>query len=107
MHTIQDLKSMAKSLRDDLAAKNLALGHSECLELVAHQLGFPDWNTLSSKFDEAGHLPPSPQASADPGGPPAVDAKRIDNRYVLVPRSTSASVDVVSTPGVNRALSGG
>lgn len=95
MRTIQDFKSMAKSLREDLAAKNLALGHSECLELVARQFGFPDWNTLSSKFDEAGHLPASLQTSAGPEGLPAVDAKRIDDRYLLVPRSTSPSVDVV------------
>lgn len=95
MRTIQDLKSMAKSLRDDLAAKKLALGHSECLELVARQFGFPDWNTLSSKYDEAGHLETSLQASADPGGLPTVDAKMIDDRYVLVPRSTSPSIDVV------------
>jgi hypothetical protein len=95
MRTIQEFKSMAESLREDLAAKNLTLGHSECLELVARQFGFPYWNTLSSKFDEAGHLPAPPQASADPEGLPAVDAKRIDDRYVLVPRSTSPSVDVV------------
>ena len=95
MRTIQDLKSMAKSLRDGLAARNLALSHSECLELVARQFGFPDWNTLSSKFDAAGHLSASLQMSADPERWPAVDAKRIDDRYVLVPRSTSASVDVV------------
>ena len=95
MRTIQDFKSMAKSLRDDLAAKNLVLGHSECLELVARQFGFPDWNTLSSKFGEAGHRSASLQASADPEGPPAVDAKRIDDQYVLVPRSSSPSVDVV------------
>lgn len=95
MRTIQDFKSMAKSLRDDLAAKNLALGHSECLELVARQFGFPDWNTFTSKFDEAGHLSASLHASADPEEQPAVDAKRIDDRYVLVPRSTSPSVDVV------------
>lgn len=95
MRTIQDFKSMARSLRDGLAARNLALGHSECLELVARQFGFPDWNTLSSKFDAAGHLSAPLQASADPERSPAVDAKRIDDRYVLVPRGTSASVDVV------------
>jgi hypothetical protein len=95
MRTIQDFKSMAKSLRDDLAARNLALGHSECLELVARQFGFPDWNTLSSKFDEAGHTPVSLQASTEPEGLRAVDAKRVDDRYMIVPRSTSPTVDLV------------
>jgi hypothetical protein len=95
MRTIQDFKSMAKSLRDDLAAKKVALGHSECLELVAHQFGFPDWNTLSSKLDGAEHFPPSLRGSAVLEGLAGVDAKRVDDRYMLVPRSTSRSVDVV------------
>ncbi len=95
MRTIQDLKAMAKSLRDDLAAKKLPLGHSECLELVAHQFGFPDWNTLSSKFDATGYGPASLGVLADVEGAPAVDAKRVDDRYLLVPRRPSQSVDVV------------
>jgi hypothetical protein len=95
MRTIQDFKSMAKTLREDLAAKNLAMGHSECLELVAHQSGFPDWNTLASKFDEAAHLPTSLQASSDTERLPPIDAKRLGDRYLLVPRSTSPSIDVV------------
>jgi hypothetical protein len=95
MRTIKDFKSMAKSLRDDLAARSFVLGHGECLELVAHQFGFADWNTLASKFDETGHLAGTLQASADPQGLPAVDAKRIDDRYLLVPRSASPWVDVV------------
>jgi hypothetical protein len=95
MRTIQDFKSMAKSLRDDLAAKKVALGHSECLELVAHQFGFPDWNTFSSKLNGTEHVPPPIRGSADSEGPAGVDAKRVDDRYVLVPRSTSRTVDVV------------
>jgi hypothetical protein len=50
MRTYQDAKVMAKSLRDFLAAKNVSLSHSECLEIVAQQSGFADWNTLAAKL---------------------------------------------------------
>jgi len=60
MRTYLQAKAMAKSLRDELAAKNVALSHGECLEIIARQFGFGDWNTLASKVriettsDEAG-----------------------------------------------------
>lgn len=51
MRTLKDAKTMAKSLRGSLAARNVLLSHSKCLEIVAKQLGFADWNTLSAKLD--------------------------------------------------------
>ncbi len=51
MRTYQDAKAMAKSLRDSLAATSVLLSHSECLEIVAKQFGFADWNTLSARLD--------------------------------------------------------
>jgi hypothetical protein len=51
MRTHKDAKAMAKSLRDSLAARSVSLSHSECLEIVAKQSGFADWNTLSAKLD--------------------------------------------------------
>jgi Glyoxalase superfamily protein len=57
MRTYKDAKPMAKSLRESLAAKNISLSHSECLEIVARQFGFGEWNTLAAKLDvEAGKL---------------------------------------------------
>jgi hypothetical protein len=57
MRTYKDAKAMAKSLRSSLAARSVLLSHSECLEIVAKQFGFADWNTLSAKVDEeSGHL---------------------------------------------------
>jgi hypothetical protein len=50
MRTYKDAKGMAKSLRDSLAARSALLSHSECLEIVAKQFGFADWNTLSAKL---------------------------------------------------------
>ena len=51
MRTCKDAKAMAKSLRDCLAARSVLLSHSLCLEIVAKQFGFADWNTLSAKWD--------------------------------------------------------
>ena len=51
MRTSKDAKTMAKSLRESLTARNVLLSHSECLEIVANIIGFADWNTLSAKLD--------------------------------------------------------
>jgi hypothetical protein len=50
MRTYKDAKAMAKSLRDSMAARSILLSHSECIEIVAKQFGFADWNTLSAKL---------------------------------------------------------
>jgi predicted enzyme related to lactoylglutathione lyase len=66
MRTYQDAKAMAKSLRESLAARNISLSHSDCLEIVARQFGFAEWNMLSAKLDvEAGRLirPETPDMS--------------------------------------------
>jgi catechol 2,3-dioxygenase-like lactoylglutathione lyase family enzyme len=53
---------MARSLRDSLAAKGISLSHSECLETVARQFGFRDWNVLQSKIElETGARKPPPE----------------------------------------------
>jgi hypothetical protein len=45
---------MAKTLRERLAAKSIALSHSDCLELVAQEFGFDNWNILAAKLDDIG-----------------------------------------------------
>ena len=63
MRTYLQAKAMAKSLRDALTKINVALSHSQCLEIVAKQFGFGDWNTLSSKIDlETGARKPPPES---------------------------------------------
>ncbi|MEM7301868.1 MAG: glyoxalase superfamily protein [Pseudomonadota bacterium] len=69
---IDDLKSQAKRLRADLAASGQTIGHSKSLELVAHQHGFRNWNTL---FAKAGNRPPLPMF---------VPGQRISGRYLGV-----------------------
>ena len=54
MFTQQIVKTMAKSLRDSLVDRNVSLSHSACLEIIARQLGFADWNTLSAKLPAQG-----------------------------------------------------
>ena len=48
MRTFKDAKAIAKSLRASLAAKGISLSHSECLEIVAQQFGFAEWNILAA-----------------------------------------------------------
>jgi catechol 2,3-dioxygenase-like lactoylglutathione lyase family enzyme len=51
MRTFRDAKAMAKSLRSALGQKQIALSHSECLEIVAGQFAVDNWNILSAKID--------------------------------------------------------
>lgn len=52
MRSFLDAKAMAKTLRQELKTHKIDLGHSECLELVAKQFGFRDWNTLAAALSE-------------------------------------------------------
>ena len=45
----QMAKLMAKRLRADLARRGVAVSHGEALELVAHQYGARDWNTVAAR----------------------------------------------------------
>jgi catechol 2,3-dioxygenase-like lactoylglutathione lyase family enzyme len=67
-----DPKSMARRLRADLAARDVSVSHSEALELVAHQYGVRDWNTLAAR--------PTPDPTAAPPEAPAVPILRIFDR---------------------------
>lgn len=43
--TITQAKNAARALATGLAADGIHLSHARALELVAQQLGYPDWNT--------------------------------------------------------------
>lgn len=49
MPTIEDAKSMARAVESALRAKNVAITHGECLDIVARQFGLKDWNVLSAQ----------------------------------------------------------
>ena len=73
---MSDPKSMARRLRADLAARDVSLSHSEALELVAHQYGARDWNTLAAR-------PPADPTAVPPLGA-AVPILRIFDRAKAV-----------------------
>jgi hypothetical protein len=56
---LEVLKAQAKRLRQGLTAEGNFISHSEALELLAHQHGYRDWNTLHAA---AGNRPASPLA---------------------------------------------
>lgn len=55
--SIAEAKAQAKSLRSTLAAQGTIVGHAKALELVAHQNGARDWNTLSAQLAKAAPPP--------------------------------------------------
>lgn len=50
------VKNQAKALRSALATDGTAISHSKALELIAHQYGYSDWNTL---YAAIGNRPPA------------------------------------------------
>ena len=56
---LDELKAQARRLRKALEAEGNFISHSEALELVAHQMGHRDWNTLHAA---AGNRRPVPLA---------------------------------------------
>ena len=62
------LKSQAKTLRKDMAARGQSMSHAEALETIAHQWGARDWNTAVAL-----------SAQASPGWAPGM---RVHGRYL-------------------------
>ncbi|WP_371732496.1 glyoxalase superfamily protein [Ruegeria sp. HKCCD9179] len=53
---VEELKEQAKRLREKLKATGVSLSHSATLELLAHQHGVRDWNTLHAMAGNRMHL---------------------------------------------------
>jgi hypothetical protein len=51
MSEFPDAKAMARALRSALDDKQVPITHSECLEIVAKQLGAENWNVLAAKIE--------------------------------------------------------
>lgn len=70
MRSFLDAKAMATTLRQELKSRKIELGHSECLEVVAKQFGFRDWNTMAGELpkNEAAHPITSTEAEFLPKG---------------------------------------
>ena len=50
LNSVSEAKSKAKALRDALVGQGTRISHAQALELVAHQDGARDWNTLRAKL---------------------------------------------------------
>ncbi len=87
MPTQKEAKTMAKSLRDALADRDISLTHSSCLELVARQFGFSDWNTLSVKF-----------FASEMQRPQRRDADAAPTNIISPHPSSTVSVEIPGTP---------
>ena len=68
--SIDVLKTQAKRLRNDLESDGTPTGHSKSLELLAHQYGYKDWNTLHAAV--CNRLP----------GPPVTIGERVRGHYL-------------------------
>lgn len=53
MESLTRYKSMAKAMRHALAKRGMTLSHSACLEIVASQAGFSDWNVLKAAREKS------------------------------------------------------
>ncbi len=51
--SVEALKAQAKKLRAELTQ----ISHAKALELVAHQWGYRDWNTLAALAGQNGQTP--------------------------------------------------
>lgn len=58
--SIEALKAQARRLRATLSAEGDAITHSKSLELLSHQYGYRDWNTLHAAVGNG--PPPCPAA---------------------------------------------
>ena len=56
LNSVSEAKSKAKALRDALVAQGTRISHAQALELVAHQDGARDWNTLHARLSRAQSL---------------------------------------------------
>ena len=57
---MENLKQQAKRLRTQMGVDSTAITHSQALELLAHQYGYKNWNTLHAA---SGNQPPGPPVS--------------------------------------------
>lgn len=101
MRTYIDAKAMAKSLRNSLGASRVLLSHSKCLEIVAKQFGFADWNTLAAKLQESGQ--PSREEVSEDVSQPA----RLDGSQGAAPAQLSCSFCAKTEREVRRLIEGG
>ena len=71
MRDYRDAKAMARTMREELASRQIELQHSQALEITARQLGVDNWNILSA-------------AIAAPGASPVNDGMAFDDAVPII-----------------------
>ena len=85
MRTFREAKEMAKALRAELRERRrVELTHSECLEIVARQFGFDNWNILAARIEKEGRSRIVPRFLLD--GLDIGDPRRATNTTIPVLR---------------------
>lgn len=89
--SIETLKQQARRLRDELAASGAPVSHGRALEMLAHQFGYRDWNTLHAAV---GNRPP---------GCPVMVGEAVRGRYLGQPfKGTVIGVQMLGDCGRHR-----
>lgn len=80
--SLPGLKAQAKRLRAGLQAAGTPVSHAQALELLAHQHGARDWNTLQARA--AGTTPaiPDPAPATRPDAPPFTLGDAVSGTYL-------------------------
>jgi hypothetical protein len=83
MRDYRNAKSMAKVLREELAARHMQITHSDALEIVARQFGLENWNILSAAIENDGRAQDGP-VSLQPAVPIVriFDIEKADEFYL-------------------------
>lgn len=71
--SMEILKQQARRLRARINVDTAAISHSKSLELLAHQFGYRDWNTLHAA------------CSNESPGPPVTLGDKVSGRYLGQP----------------------
>ncbi len=80
LHDVAQAKARAKALRQTLATLGTAISHAQALELVAHQNGARNWNTLHAELTR-----PKPDPQPDPQPLPFALHQRVQGHYLGQP----------------------
>lgn len=97
MRDFRDAKDMAESLRKALAKQNMAVSHSQSLELVARAFGLDNWNVLAAAI-EAAHRPRSAATSWRPGETIVIRDVRQSGPHQGIVTHASAAIVVEDRP---------